>query len=52
MTEHSDTEAFISRWRDSSASERANYQMFLSELATLLGQPRPDPARGTPYLDT
>jgi hypothetical protein len=46
-----DPEAFIARWRDSSASERANYQMFLSELAVLLGQDPPDPARGTPDLD-
>jgi SAM-dependent methyltransferase len=46
-----DSEAFIARWRDSSASERSNYQMFLSELADLLGQARPDPARGTPAFD-
>ena len=44
-------QAFIARWRASGASERSNYQMFLSELAELLGQPRPDPARGTPELD-
>ena len=46
-----DPDRFIERWRASSASERSNYQMFLSELAELLGQPRPDPARGTPELD-
>ncbi len=45
------SDRFIARWRDSSASERSNYQMFLSELAELIGQPRPDPARGVPELD-
>jgi len=38
-------ETFISRWtaREGGA-ERANYQMFLSELCDVLGVPRPDPA--------
>ncbi len=35
--------AFISRWQNSGAAERANYQMFLSELCDLLGVPRPAP---------
>jgi hypothetical protein len=37
--------AFIARWRDSGAAERANYQLFLSELCDLLDVPRPDPSR-------
>ncbi len=37
-------EAFITRWERSGAAERANYQLFLSELCDLLGVPRPDPA--------
>ena len=35
--------AFISRWQSSGAAERANYQMFLSELCDVIGVPRPDP---------
>jgi len=37
-------EAFIARWAASGASERANYQLFLTELCELLDVPRPDPA--------
>lgn len=29
-------ESFISRWENSGAAERANYQMFLSELCDIL----------------
>lgn len=35
--------AFITRWSSSGAAERANYQMFLSELCDIIGVPRPDP---------
>ena len=35
--------AFIARWRSSGAAERANYQLFLSELCDLPNVPRPDP---------
>lgn len=42
MTNAIDT--FIARWSKASGSERANYQLFLTELATLLDLPRPDPA--------
>lgn len=35
--------AFSSRWSSSGAAERANYQMFLSELCDVIGVPRPDP---------
>lgn len=36
---------FIARWAASSASERANYQLFLSEFCDHLGVPRPDPSQ-------
>jgi hypothetical protein len=35
--------AFIERWENSGAAERANYALFLSELCILLDLPRPDP---------
>jgi hypothetical protein len=35
---------FISRWERSGAAERANYQLFLSELCDLLEVPRPSPS--------
>ena len=37
-------QSFIARWNNSGAAERANYQLFLSELCDLLGVPHPDPA--------
>ncbi|CAM3887852.1 type IIL restriction-modification enzyme MmeI [Pontibacter korlensis] len=37
-------EQFISRWKASGASERANYQLFLTELCELLGVEKPMPA--------
>ena len=37
-------EQFINRWRTSGASERANYQLFLTELCALLGVEKPKPA--------
>lgn len=36
---------FLRRWEASGAAERANYQLFLSELCDLLGVPRPEPTR-------
>src|ERR1035441_8456305 len=36
--------AFILRWQNSAAAERANYQLFLSELCDCLDVPRPNPA--------
>lgn len=39
-----DLPAFITRWAGSGASERANYQLFLSELCDFLGVPRPNPS--------
>lgn len=37
-------EAFIQRWSSAGGSERANYQLFLTELCTLLELPQPEPA--------
>ena len=43
-----DVEHFIARWTGrEGGAERANYQMFLSELCDVLGVPRPDPAGAT-----
>ena len=39
-------EPFIDRWQHSSGNERANYQMFFSELCDALGVTRPD-AKGS-----
>ncbi|MDP2808687.1 MAG: class I SAM-dependent DNA methyltransferase, partial [Rhodocyclaceae bacterium] len=38
-------EAFIARWQSAGGSERANYQLFITELCELLGLPKPEPAR-------
>lgn len=40
--EHLDT--FLSRWSKAGGTERANYQLFLTELCSLLGLPLPEPA--------
>ena len=37
-------EEFIARWQHADGGERANYQLFLTELCALLGLDRPDPA--------
>jgi hypothetical protein len=45
-------EQFITRWQNSSGNERANYQMFFSELCDALGVKRPDvkgSVTGDPY---
>ncbi|WP_199300631.1 class I SAM-dependent DNA methyltransferase [Coleofasciculus sp. FACHB-542] len=45
-------EQFITRWQNSSGNERANYQMFFSELCDALGVKRPDvkgSVPGDPY---
>jgi len=36
--------AFIERWQQSGAAERANYAIFLCELCSLLDLPHPDPS--------
>ncbi|MCX7165234.1 MAG: class I SAM-dependent DNA methyltransferase [Rhodocyclales bacterium] len=38
-------EAFIVRWQAAGGSERANYQLFITELCELLGLPKPEPAQ-------
>ncbi|MBI4294173.1 MAG: class I SAM-dependent DNA methyltransferase [Betaproteobacteria bacterium] len=38
-------DAFIARWEAAGGNERANYQLFLTELCALLALPQPDPAR-------
>ena len=38
-------EAFIVRWQSAGGSERANYQLFITELCELLGLPKPEPAK-------
>ena len=43
--ENPDPKTFIDRWKNSGAAERANYQLFLSELCDVLGVPRPDPTK-------
>ncbi len=45
------TDPFIQRWQDSAAAERANYQLFLSELCDFLDVPRPNPAVGDNRYD-
>ena len=35
---------FIERWQNAGGSERANYQLFVHELCSLLELPTPDPA--------
>ncbi|WP_062374030.1 DNA methyltransferase [Halomonas sp. KX33721] len=37
-------ETFITRWKGTTGTEKANYQLFLSELCALLALPTPDPA--------
>jgi hypothetical protein len=46
--EHHAVEAFIARWRDTGGKERANYQLFLTELCQLLALPGPEPAGPDP----
>jgi hypothetical protein len=43
---HADVDAFIERWKASGAGEQANCQLFISELAGLLGVEGPQPATG------
>ncbi len=46
------SQSFIERWQQSAAAERANYQLFLSELCDFLEVPRPDPTRAEDHLNT
>jgi len=44
-TQATSLQDFLNRWEASGAAERANYQLFLSELCDVLGVPRPDPTQ-------
>ena len=46
-----DVDAFIGRWQNTGGKERANYQLFLTELCQLLGLPGPEPASDNPADD-
>jgi len=43
-TQTSSADAFIAKWQGKDGSERANYQLFITELCEVLGVPKPDPA--------
>lgn len=43
-TDQTSIEAFIKRWKNAGGTERANYQLFLTELCNVLDLPQPDPA--------
>jgi len=45
----SDIQAFIERWQASGAAERANYQLFLTELCDIIGMGHPQPASENPH---
>jgi hypothetical protein len=48
MTAHMPSQSiqdFITRWKESAAAERANYQLFLSELCDVLEVARPQPTQ-------
>lgn len=44
-------QAFIAKWKDSGASERANKDSFLNDLCDVLGVSHPDPKTGDPARD-
>ena len=44
MNDSHAVEKFAERWSDSGANERANYQLFLSELCDIIGVERPEPS--------
>jgi len=44
MPDQIEIDAFIDRWSGVTGSERANYQLFISELCEVLDLPRPEPA--------
>jgi hypothetical protein len=43
---------FIARWQQSSAAERSNYALFLSELCDYLDLPRPEPSQADENANT
>ena len=44
MSDNNNADAFIGRWLGVKGSERANYQMFVTDLCRLLEVPEPEPA--------
>lgn len=56
MQDTDTVDRFITRWSKASGSERANCQLFVTELCAMLGLPQPDPASDdtglTPDLTT
>ncbi len=44
-------EGFIRRWEQAGGGERANYQMFLTELCRLIEAPEPEPHRAEDHLN-
>jgi len=51
-TNHAAVTVFIERWERSGAAERANYQLFLTELCDILGVPRPNPVTASELART
>jgi hypothetical protein len=45
MTTPAQIDTFIARWQAAGGSERANYQLFITELCELLDLPKPEPAQ-------
>ncbi|MGE4579238.1 MAG: class I SAM-dependent DNA methyltransferase [Desulfuromonadales bacterium] len=45
LRSHADMEAFIRTWKASGGAERANYQLFLTELCKQLGVSPPEPTK-------
>ena len=45
MSDQTRVDEFIERWAASAGAERANYQLFLSELCDIIGVERPRPAQ-------
>jgi hypothetical protein len=45
LSSQNTVQTFIERWEASGAAERANYQIFLTELCDVLGVPRPEPTK-------
>jgi hypothetical protein len=44
-TPQTEAASFVERWRAADGTELANYQLFIHDLASLLGVPHPEPAR-------
>lgn len=42
---HAGITEFVQTWKSTGGAERANYQLFLSELCDQIGVPRPDPTK-------